>query len=81
MGSVAFSDVVLPKSLSMKHEARKVMEMVRFSPKKCGDNTVDLHVWTKVPAGRKRAVNKCYMGLHAYSSLASYRRLEQAKPD
>ena len=53
MGSVAFSDVILLKSLSMKREARKVTEMVRFSPKKCGDNTVDLHVRTRVPAGRK----------------------------
>ena len=30
MGSIAFSDIILLKSLSMKHEARK---MVRFSPK------------------------------------------------
>ena len=53
MGSVAFSDVILLKSLSTKREARKVMEMVLFFHKKCGDNTVDLHVRTKVPAGRK----------------------------
>ena len=33
MGSVAFSDVILFKSLSTKREARKVTEMVRFSPK------------------------------------------------
>ena len=52
MGSIAFSDIILLKSLSTKHESRKVTEMVRFSPKKCGDNTVDLHVQTKVPAGR-----------------------------
>ena len=50
MGSIAFSDVILLKSLSTKHESRKITEMVRFS---CGDNTVDVHVQTKVPAGRK----------------------------
>ena len=53
MRSVAFSDVILLKSLSTKREARKVTEMVRFSPKKCRDNTVDLHVRSKVPACRK----------------------------
>ena len=52
-GSVAFSDVIQLKNLPTKCKARKVMETVRFSPKKCGDNTVDLHVRTKVPAGRK----------------------------
>ena len=56
---------------------------------KCGDNTVDLHVWTKetipwiymfgqrVPAGRKEHI--VYGRLRASSSLASYRRLEKAK--
>ena len=33
MGSFAFSYVILFKSLSMKCEAQKVMEMVRFSQK------------------------------------------------
>ena len=33
MGSIAFSDVILLKSLSMKREVRKVTEMVRFSQK------------------------------------------------
>ena len=33
MGSVAFSDIILLKTLLIKHEARKVTEMVRFSPK------------------------------------------------
>ena len=28
MGSIAFSDVILLKNLSLKHEARKVTEMV-----------------------------------------------------
>ena len=41
------------QSLLTKREARKVTDMVRFSPKKCGDNNVDIHVRTKVPAGRK----------------------------
>ena len=33
MGSVAFSDVILLKSLSTKREAHNVMEIVQFSPK------------------------------------------------
>ena len=46
--------------------------------KKCGDKTVDLHVQTKVPAGRKAMNKYYYMGhLHASCSLASYHRLEQ----
>ena len=49
MGSIAFSDVILLKSLSTKYEARKVTEMVQ----KCGGNTTDLRVRSKVPAGRK----------------------------
>ena len=47
------SDIIQLKGLSMKCEARKVLEMVQFS-KNCVHNTVDLHVRTKVPAGRKR---------------------------
>ena len=50
MGSVAFSGVILLKSLSKKHEA-----------KKCGDNTVDLHVCTYQQVGN-RAMNKYYSG-------------------
>ena len=37
--------VILLESISMKREARDFH-------KKCGENTVDLHVRTKVPAGR-----------------------------
>ena len=74
MGSVAFSDIIQLKSLSTKCEAWKVMEMVRFSPKM--DNTVDLHVRTRVPAGSKYGDEQ--MRLRASSSLASYRRLEKA---
>ena len=33
MGSVAFSDVILLKSLSMERETHKVTEMVQFSQK------------------------------------------------
>ena len=62
MGSVALSNVIQLKSLSMKCEARKVTEMVRFSPKKCGDTTVDLHVRTKVPAGRKKGNEQILYG-------------------
>ena len=51
MRSVAFSNVIQLKSLLTKREAQKVTEMVRFPPKKCGDNTVDLHVRT---AGRQK---------------------------
>ena len=53
MGSVAFPNVILLKSLLAKCEVRKVTEMVGFS-QKCGDNNiiVDLHIRTKVPAGR-----------------------------
>ena len=70
MGSVAFSDVIQLKSLSKKREARKVTEMVRFSCTKKGDNTVDLHVRTKVPAGRKKGDEQMLYGrLHASSSL------------
>ena len=52
MGSVAFSNVILLKSLSTKREAQSYGNGAILT-KKCGDNTVDLHVWTKVPAGRK----------------------------
>ena len=46
IGSVAFSDGILLKSLSTKHEAREV----RFS--QTNVKTIpDLPVWTKVPAG------------------------------
>ena len=48
IGSVAFSNIILFKSLSTKREARKVTEMVRFSQK-----NVEAIPWTKVPAGRK----------------------------
>ena len=53
MGNVAFSDVILLKSLRTKREAREVTEMVGFSQRMCGDNTVDPHIWTTVLAGRK----------------------------
>ena len=53
MGSVAFSDVILLKSLSTKREARNVLGNSAIFTLKCGDNTVDLHVRTKVPASRK----------------------------
>ena len=49
MGSVAFSDVILLKSLSMP----KSYGNGAIFTKKYGDNTVHLHVWTKEPAGRK----------------------------
>ena len=60
----------------MKSEAPKVMEMVQFL--KSGDNTVDLHVWTKVLARRKKGDEQILYGrLHvcASSSLVSYHRL------
>ena len=70
MRSIAFSDVIQLKSLSTKREAQKVTEMVRFSPKKCGDTTVDLHVRTKVPASRKKGDEQVLYGrLRASSSL------------
>ena len=47
MGSVAFSDVIFYSKANVKPENGAIFT------KKCGDNTVDLHVWTKVPAGRK----------------------------
>ena len=52
MGSVAFSDVILLKSLSLKRSPKSYGNGA-ISPKKYGDNTVDLLVWTKEPAGRK----------------------------
>ena len=62
IGSIAFSDVILLKSLSTKLEAPKVGNGAIFA-KKCGDNTADLvHVWTKVPGGRKWVMSKYYMG-------------------
>ena len=71
MGGVAFSDVILLKSLLMKHEAQNVT--ATFT-KKYGGNTVDLHVWTKVPASRKAGNEQILYGrLRASSSLASYR--------
>ena len=76
MGSVAFSDVILLKSLSTKREARKVLGNSAIFTKKCGDNTVDLHVRTKVPASRKYDEQIVHGTLRARSSLASYRRLE-----
>ena len=73
MGSVAISDV---KSLSTKREARSYGKGVIFT-KKCGDNTVDLHVQT---AGRKYGDEQILYGrLRASSLLASYHRLEKAK--
>ena len=54
MGSIAFSNIVQLKSLSTKCKAQKVTEMVRFSQR---DNTIDLRVQTKVPAGRKKGIS------------------------
>ena len=79
MESIAFSDVIQLKSLLTKREARKVTEMVQFSPKNV-KTTADLHVRSKVPAGRKQGDEQILYGrLHASSSLASYRKLEKAK--
>ena len=71
MGSIAFSDVIQLKSLFTKCKTQKVTEMVQ----KCGDNTVDLHVQTKVPAGTKKDDEQIWR-LHASSLLVSYSRLE-----
>ena len=49
MGSVAFS---LLKSLSTKREARKSYGNGAIFTKKCGDNTVDLRVRTRVYTSR-----------------------------
>ena len=47
------------QKLMDEREARKVMEMGRLFKKKCGDNTIDLHVRTKVP---DREMNKHLQG-------------------
>ena len=52
MGCVAFSDLIQLKSLSTKCETQKSYGNGVIFTKKCGDNTVDLHGWTTVPAGR-----------------------------
>ena len=70
MGNVAFSDGILLKTLSTKREARKVTESCAIFTQKCGDNTVDLHVRKKVPAGRKWGDEQILYG-RASSSLAS----------
>ena len=51
MGSVVFSDVILLKSYgrNMKHE-----KFGAIFTQNSGDNTVDLHVRTKVPAYIKK---------------------------
>ena len=70
MGSIAFFNVILLKSLLTKREARKVMGMVRFSQKNV--ETIPLTYLF-----RQRVMT---MGrLCASSSLACYRRLEKAK--
>ena len=79
LGSVAFSDVIQFKSLSMKREARKVTEMVRFSCTKKGNNTVDLYkcsnkgtMYQQVDKGDEQML---YGRLRASPSLVGYCRL------
>ena len=62
MGSVAFSDVILLKSLSTKREARKVTEMVRFSPKKVETLPLTYMFGQRCQQVGNRAISKYCMG-------------------
>ena len=59
MGSVAFSDVMLLKSLSTKHEARKVTEMVQKNVEAIPLTYVFGQRYQQVG---NRAISKYYMG-------------------
>ena len=76
MGNVAFSRVILLKSLSTKREARKVTEMAHKNVE-----TIPLTYMfgQRYQQVGNRAISKLYGRLRASSSLASYRRLEKAK--
>ena len=59
MGSIAFSDVILLISLSTKREVTVIFT------KKCGDNTVDVHV--RYQQVGNRAMSKYYMGDYVHA--------------
>ena len=62
MGSIAFSDVILLKSLSTKREARKVTEMVRFSPLIVETIPLTYMFRQGYQQVGNRAISKFYMG-------------------
>ena len=62
MGSVAFSNVILLKSLPTKHEARKVKEMVQFSQKIVETILLTYMFGQGYQQVRNRAMSKYYMG-------------------
>ena len=58
---VAFSDVFNSKAYRRNAKLEKLRKWGDFY-KKCGDNTVDRHVRTKVPAGRKKGDEQILYG-------------------
>ena len=62
MGSIAFSDVILLKSLLTKPEAQKVTEMVQFSPKNVETIPLTYMFGQGYQQVGNRAMSKYYMG-------------------
>ena len=60
--SIAFSDVILLKSLLTKREARKVTEMVRFSQENVETVPLTYMFGQGYQQVGNRAMSKCYMG-------------------
>ena len=69
MGSIAFSDVILLKSLSTKPEDRKIVEMVRFSPKNVETIPLTYMFGQGYQQVGNRTMNKYYMGDYVQGKL------------